>query len=694
MLLRWTMLAALVAGAATVTAQDPAPGADAVPQEGPNVTFRVEVNYVEVDARVLDGQGNFIRDLTRDDFEILEDGVAQTVDTFSLVDIPVERPEVPLFATAPIEPDVATNARTFDGRLYLFVLDDLQTSPLRTQQVRNAVRRFIETRLGANDRAAIVTVRGGSRGSQGFTDSRRLLLEAADHFVGQKLQSETLMRLSTPQPAGGVIGPASSDPAEVERAFNADASLQTLRNSAEFLAGVHGRRKALVYVSEGIDYNVYDAISNRNASRVVSSAQDAVAAATRSNVAIYAIDPRGLSSGTEDLIETASQTAELGAQSALREMQVAHDSLRMLADSTGGFAAVNTNDLAGAFDRIVVENSSYYVLGFYPVSDRREGKTRRIQVRVRRPGLQVFARRDYIEPRGRAAADSAPPIAQGTPTALVEAIRSPLPLSGLTFSATAAAFKGTAPRAQVTVVIEAPGDALTFTDEAGTYTGTLELSLAAFDQSGRFKGGERPSVTFAMRPETHARVLETGVRVLSRIALEPGRYQLRIAALSGGSDSRGSVFYDFEVPDFSKGDLTMSGLLLTSMAASQTMTTGADPTLADALPAPPTTLRVFPAGDELALFAEVYDNEVRTPHSVDLVTRVLTDTGRVVFTGSEARSSEELGGRPGGYGYSARVPLTGFEPGLYVLTVEARSRLGRTEPVVRQVQFRVVEGPA
>ena len=677
--LRWATLAALVAGAG-VAAQD-----QGRPQEGPNVTFRVEVNYVEVDARALDAQGTFIRDLRKEDFEVLEDGIRQTIDTFSLVHIPVERTERPLFSSEPIERDVSTNTREFDGRLYFFVLDDLQTSPLRTHQARNAARRFIETRLGANDLAAVVTVRGGSQASQGFTDNRRLLIDAVDHFIGQKLQSETLMRLGGFEASGG----ASSDPAEVERALNADASLRTLRNAAEFLAGVRGRRKALVYISEGIDYNIYDGLSNRSASRVVSSAQEAIAAATRSNVAIYAIDPRGLTSGTEDLIESASQTDDLGARSMLRETQVAHDSLRVLADSTGGFAAVNTNDFATAFDRMVAENSSYYVLGYYPQNDRREGRSRRIQVRVRRPGAQVFARRDYVEPRGRASAAKALPVTQGTPAALIEALRSPLPLSGLQMSATAAAFKGTSTKASVALVIEARGRDLALTGADGKYTGTLELSVSAFDRSGRLKGGERPTVTFGLRPETYARVLESGVRVVSRIELPPGRYQLRIGALSG-LESRGSVFYDIDVPDFTGADLTMSGLLLTSIAAGRALTTRPDPLLERLMPGAPTTLRDFAADDELALFTEVYDNQTRTPHRVDITASVLTDAGRVVFTETETRSSEDLGGRPGGYGYGARVRLAGFEPGLYVLKVEARSRLLSSEPVVRQVLFRVV----
>jgi hypothetical protein len=87
--------------------------------QSPAVTFKVEINYVEIDARVLDAQGRFVRDLTKDDFEIVEDGRPQSLSTSSFVDIPVESPAGPPRSAA--EPDVVTNAHDFDGRLYLFV---------------------------------------------------------------------------------------------------------------------------------------------------------------------------------------------------------------------------------------------------------------------------------------------------------------------------------------------------------------------------------------------------------------------------------------------------------------------------------------------------------------------------------------------------------------------------------------------
>lgn len=684
--LRRTLPAAFVLATAIVAAQVPsAPAPPPAPQEGPNVTFKVEVNHVEVDARVLDAQGSFVRDLNREDFQILEDGAPQAVATFAFVNIPVERPEVPLFAREPIESDVATNARDFDGRLYLFMLDDLHTSPLRTGLVKAAARRFIETKLGANDKGAVVTTSGMTDANQEFTGNPRLLLRAVDHFMGRKLRSATFSQLQS-------YAPTITDPDSAERGYNADSTLRSLKNVADVLAGVRGRRKALVYISEGIDYDIHDVFNNRDASRLVEDAREAVAAASRSNVSIYAIDPRGLTSLGDDIVESAGLGDDpqrgLGPRSLQRELQRAHDNLRMLATETGGFAVVNTNDFATAFDRIVAENSSYYLLGYYSTNNRRDGRRRKIEVRVRRPGLLVRARDGYVEARGRAPAPSALRVA-GTPPALDETVTSPLPLSGLTLSATAAAFKGEAPNASVSIVLEARGSDLLLVTQNGKYAGKVELSAVAVDRDGKVKQTGRSTVTLDFRPETFARASELGVRFLSRLELPAGRYQLRLGALSAESGVRGSVFYDLEVPDFHKGPMTMSGLLVASESAGRVPTVQPDAQVADVLPAPPTTQREFPIGDELAAFAEVYDNQLSPPHMVDITTNVLTDEGRVVFTNTESRSSTELQGKAGGYGYTTRIPLKGFAPGLYVLRIEARTRTGQNEPITKQVQFRI-----
>src|SRR5688572_3208325 len=136
---------------AAVAQAPPQPPAQPRPSSQPPVTFRVEVNYVEIDASVTDAQGNFVRTLTKDDFQILEDGKPQTVSAFSMVDIPIERVDPPLFAKAPIPADVATNRTPFEGRVFVLVLDDLNTRSNRTLRTRAAARQFVERFVGAND---------------------------------------------------------------------------------------------------------------------------------------------------------------------------------------------------------------------------------------------------------------------------------------------------------------------------------------------------------------------------------------------------------------------------------------------------------------------------------------------------------------------------------------------------------------
>ncbi len=161
----------------------------------PPVTFRVEINYVEVDAVVVDKQGRFVGGLQAGDFQVLEDGKPQKLANFGLVEIPIERPEAPLFVRQPIEPDVQSNVRPFDGRVYLIVLDELHTEPLHTNRVRAAATKFIQNTLGANDVAAVVSVQGPA--IQDFTANKRLLLAAVGRFMGRALPTATQNRIDS-----------------------------------------------------------------------------------------------------------------------------------------------------------------------------------------------------------------------------------------------------------------------------------------------------------------------------------------------------------------------------------------------------------------------------------------------------------------------------------------------------------------
>src|SRR5206468_9186695 len=138
---------------------------------------------------------------------------------------------------------------------------------------------------------------------------KRLLLAAVDKFTGQKLDSPTLTRNAEyfRQAEAPIQDSRIPDPDEQERVFKTRSMLTSLRQVAAWFGGVHGRRKTMLFFSEGIDYDITDIIRAPNApqssaSTIISDIQDAIAATTRSNVSIYSVDPRGLTDGSEDTI--------------------------------------------------------------------------------------------------------------------------------------------------------------------------------------------------------------------------------------------------------------------------------------------------------------------------------------------------------------------------------------------------------
>ena len=673
-------LVTVVPGAALTAAQSP---------QAP--TFKSAVEYVEVDVVVTNAQGQFVRDLTRDDFQVSEDGKRQAVTDFTLIDIPIEKYDRPLYASQPIEPDVRTNERPFEGRVYVMVMDDLHTDPLRLLRTKSAAKQFIQQRLGANDLMAIAHTAGPDDASQEFTNNKRLLLAAVEKTTARALESATAIRN---QNAVATAGRHADDTEDLERAMNAENTLGLVRDIATWFSTVHGRRKSILFVSDGIDYDISNVMERSDqpgtrASVVLDATREAIDAAMRSNVSIYGIDPRGLV-GIDDIgVEYAAgpNDPNLGQRGFQNEQNLRQDSLRMLSEETGGFAVVGRNDLVNAYDRIVGDNSSYYVLAYYPPNEKRDGKFHKIDVKVNRPALVARSRRGYVSPSGKAPAPrTLEPHGPSAP--LRDALASPLPVSGLTMRVSLAPFKGTAPNASVLFTAELRGRDLSLVPNDA-----LEFSYAAVDVKGKTRGGSNDTITMTtLKPETRTRIEESGLRVFNRLDLPPGRYQMRIASRDVAGSAVGSVAYDLDVPDFYKLPFSMSGLVMTSLSTSAMVVVKADAQLVDILPAPPVAGRSFPQTDEIALFAEVYDNEGNAPHKVDIGTTVTADDGKVVYTSSEERSSTEIAGVRGGYGYTTRVPLHDLAPGSYVITVEARSRLGRETTASRQVQITVTAG--
>ena len=676
----------------------------------PAATFKADVNLVEVHAVVTDSRGEFVRDLTRDDFEIYESGRLQTPSVFQLVDLPSavlarDTTELPR-----VEPDVRMTSPRFEGRLYVLVLDDLHTSALRSQLVKRAARQFIERHLADGDLAAVILTSGRTDAAQELTPSHRLLLAAVDKFQGQKLPSITGERLAVhlndrdieraASSGGGESSssspstPRADDPRDFERGMNAQRSLGAIRNVAQWMSDVPGRRKSLVLFSEGIEYDIYDVFNNRAASSIMADARDAIAAAQRANVTIFAVDPRGLTQLGDEAITIQSVSDDPNvdygtARGFANELLMAQESLISLAQETGGIAVVRTNDIAGGLTRIERDTSRYYVLGYVADPTNSPGKFRKIEVRVKRPGLTVRARRGYVPADLKSAARRETGIKPGTSPALAAALTNPVPVGELPLRVWAAPFKGTGKNASVALAVEIDGAALKYEQRDDRFVENLELSIVAADQNGKIRRSDRQTLTLQLKPETHkALVSGGGVRMLSRVELPPARYQIRIGAHESNGGAVGTVPIDLEVPDYEKMTFALSGLVLTSSSAPRLVTPKPDPVLKNALPLPPSTARSFGKNETVTLFAEIYDRSTPTPHDVDVKVVVVPNGGTIpVFTTTDTRRME-ASAITRSHAYKAEIPMNELAPGEYVLRLEASVRNGN-HVAAREVPFSV-----
>ena len=396
--------------------------------------------------------------------------------------------------------------------MFVLVLDDLNTSFTRTARVKLAAKEFIERYLGANDVAAIVQTGGAKATGQEFTGSRERLLRAVNNFMGQKERSATLGRIDEYYRTLGTGATGRPrDPNEEIRVYKARNTYTVLKNVADYMAGIRGRRKAVVFFSEGVDYDIYDPIANTYATDIRQYSQDAIAAATRANVSFYGVDPRGLSA-FDDAAEIASipndPSLNLGLMALQRELQTSQDSLRVLSDETGGFAAVNSNDFAKGFERIIRDNSSYYVLGYYSDDSKRDGQFRPLTVRVKRPGLEVRARKGYNAAKGRPPAGTPAPAGIAASIAMREALDSPVPITGLGMRAFAAPMMGAKPKASVLVVVELEGQAIKFKQDGPLFVNNVEVAILAMDEGGKVRDGAKDMAELKLRPDTHALVAE------------------------------------------------------------------------------------------------------------------------------------------------------------------------------------------
>ena len=394
--------------------------APAAPQsQGQNQpTFRVSVDLVTTDVIVRDQKNDqFVADIKADEFEVYEDGVKQQLASLVLthggrvynVQAP---PPAPVQEGIILPRSRPTNDAA--GRVFLLFIDDLHLDFRSTPRARDLIKRMMRLLIHEGDMFGIVTT-GTSSISEQLTYDRQVLESAISRVTGGGLKAKEIIE--------GMQG--SQGPTELRH--RAHVAFSTAYDLMRNLEKLQNRRKAVIYLSSGYDFNPFEnsrleeqarrmhlggTDDNGNSTsgvdqlltdpfyRTQQSSQmlaeadlvrelaELTRAANRANATIYTIDPRGLIAGQD--LDDEVPTQEWNAY--VRDTQ---DSLRVLAEETGGIAVVNQNDFDKALKRIDAETSDYYVLGYYSSNPDPLKRIRKIEVKTTRPGLSVYGRTEY-----------------------------------------------------------------------------------------------------------------------------------------------------------------------------------------------------------------------------------------------------------------------------------------------------------
>jgi VWFA-related protein len=418
----------LLASAVLMAQSPPPPGQQSQPPATPVVdtvqkpVYRTSVDLVTTDVIVRDGRGQFVADLSKEQFEVLEDGVVQNVSSLVLVHggrvtnvaLPPPPPPPEGIILPPARP---TNDAS--GRVFILFIDDLHLDFKNTHRVRDLLKKIKNTLIHEGDMFGIVSTGTSSIAIDLTYDAKRI-----DEAIG-KVMGGALKPTDIIQAPEGQEGPS-------EVRYRAHVAFSTAEDLMAQLEQVHNRRKALIYLSNGYDFNPFeksrsgeaDSVFENNQQKLDQKQQAQQAAqqagqdvtnttdpsatsgtrfadadlarelseltrsANRANATIYTFDPRGLI-GMPDLDENVDPTEWAN------YVEKSISSLRVLAELTGGIAVVNQNDYEKALKRIDAETSDYYMLGYYSSNPDPLRRTRRVEVKVTRKDLDVWSRQTY-----------------------------------------------------------------------------------------------------------------------------------------------------------------------------------------------------------------------------------------------------------------------------------------------------------
>jgi VWFA-related protein len=376
-------------------------------------TFKVNVDLVRTDVIVRDARGQFIADLKPGELDVYEDGAKQDIASLVMIhggaEYNLRSLPTPVRDGIILPPNRPRSDTA--GRIFLIVIDDFHLDTALTPRTRELVGRILRDLVHEGDMFGIVST-GYSSISEPMTYDRQVLESAISRIQAGGL---------TPRE---IVQGAQSSQGPTEVRHRAHVAFSTAYQLMQNLEKVQNRRKAVIYISNGYDFNPFEGarveeqalrmrveaadlqndpfFRTQQSSQLLAAADlvrelaELTRAANRANATIYTIDPRGLSAGPD--IDADVKVTEWNTH-----LHQAQDSLRVIAEQTGGFAMVNTNDFGSGLRRIDAETSDYYVLGYYSTNQDPLRRMRKIEVKTTRPGTTVIHRTSYTRAPGIAA---------------------------------------------------------------------------------------------------------------------------------------------------------------------------------------------------------------------------------------------------------------------------------------------------
>ena len=650
-------------------------------QQQADYTFRVQTDLVLVNVTVRDKSGNVVRGLKPEDFTILEDNKPQRVVSFDVENIDaVANQDVtqtePLAspATEPANPpDVATaasgSANQFkDRRLIVLFFDLSAMEPDEIDRAVTAADHYVDTQMAPADLVSIVSLGSALLVNQDFTADHDLLktqLEAFSTGSGQGFEEGTTGTTEGTPDAGQ---PFTADDTEYN-IFNTDRRLEALRSVAEKLSHLQ-QKKSLIYFSSGMDRT---GIENQSELRA------AINAAVRSNMAIYTMDLRGLQAlvaGGEAQNASLRGTSAYSGQSminALNSNFTTQESLVTLASDTGGRAFLDSNDFTQVFKGVQQDTSTYYLLGYSSSNPARDGRYRRISVKVNVPNVKVDFRRGYYAP-----ADYRHSTKEDKELQLQEELASDLPTTDLPLYLSTAYFRLEANKFFIPISLVVPGSEIPFARSSERDKATLDVIGIVLDSQKHPVTQVRDTVNLAV--DTSSDVKKKNVQYDTGLSLPPGKYHLKFVVRENQTGRMGSFETDLDVPDLKSQPLKMSSIVLASQLQPAKKGATPSPLIRDGSEIIPNVTHVFSSAQHLRLYYEVYDPGRATASgatpagqakaSIHLMTNVSFFQGKSKVFESSLAELTELNARDRQAGvFQLDLPLTSLKPGFYTCQV-------------------------